>query len=310
MKKNENKILDKIISYKETFKDFPTLEYLSNYFKLPVNEMKNYLVSLHKEGVIKFNGVIIKSIDYPVDIFGAAPIEPVIKPAIQKPIVKPDKPEPVVNIVKSKIDYKLLSFKVIIFICFLIFYYLGVKNNYIGFLKSKSKLDALISAIGFFSFSIVMLECFIFYLKKKIKYLFLIVFIVMFSTNFLTILDGQYSSIKKKDNIDNNYVNVLYEKKKNIELKIKNFQDELNRQKEKPLTKNTDWFIRRLTFDDIPNAQIELDNIINEIAGVVKVEKTIMDNKYLIMFRFIVVSFAMELIASISLALLFFMRSE
>jgi hypothetical protein len=86
---------------------------------------------------------------------------------------------PSAPVVKRKIN-SILFFKIIIFLCFVIFYYLGIKNNYIGFLKSKDKIDALLSAIGFFSFSVVMLECFIFFMDKKIKWVFLTLFFIMF----------------------------------------------------------------------------------------------------------------------------------
>ena len=213
----------------------------------------------------------------------------------------------------------MFYFKIIIFICFVVFYYLGIKNNYIGFLKSKSQFDSIISAIGFFTFSIVMLECFIFYFSKKIKWLFLIVFVIMFSTNFLTILDGQYHSFKnivnKDISINNELLTTIENKIIIINNQLKNFELELHRENNKEIiTKSVDYNIRNLTYNLIPKAQKELIELTNQKEDLIKItpkiEKTFLDNIYLQTFRFIVTAFAMELVASISLAFIFLMRTE
>jgi len=344
MTKNSQKIYDKIIDYKNKWSSFPTVNFLSHCFRITENDMKSYLVELQKENLLIFdNGKIQGMVKNDVtDINVVSKIEtPIIKNDVaevdfgnisEKPIeiIKPveikvsdntkiklnelrkktaiDLEKKPIEIKKFKLPSKVFYFKIIIFICFVIFYYMGVKNNFIGFLKHKNNFDALISAIGFFSFSIVMLECFLFFIRKKIKWLFISLFLIMFSSNFFTILDGQIENYNKL-NSEKNYIDeieIIKSENKNLEMQLSNFQNELERQKEK----KSEWFIRRLTFDDIPEVQNKIINNNKKIIELTKTTKkqTIIDNIWIQSFRFIITSFAMELIASISLALLFFLK--
>jgi hypothetical protein len=320
---------------------FPKLEIISAHCNLPIDDTISIINNLEKQGeIIRFYAHrYIKdvwiSIQTRLKQKKVIKKEKIVKPEIIKEPVKEITKEnlPVIKGNKFKID-KILAFKIIIFVVFIAFLYLGIKYNFISFYQTKDFYDALISAIGFFVFSIVSFECFILFIINK-KYIlslaFLLIFIVIFISNFITILESQFEKYQDytfsdtKITQDNN--SILY---KEYQKQEKEFEIELDNRIEERNKLNIDiknkWTVWNITNKQIPDIQNKLKEIRVKKENIL-LNNTIVEKKKITIYeliadlfktetnniQFILLIFralTIDLIASISLALIFFLKDE
>jgi hypothetical protein len=233
-------------------------------------------------------------------------------------------------------------FNIIIFLVFIDFCYIGIKYNYYGNLNFKDQTDALTSAIAFMLASIVFFKKSIesFTAKKtvsgKVKHhkilnglLFFCIYLALFCYNTGTVLQYQFDKDQDKlYSIEN--VKTISEKNKDqiLDKKIKLMEDEIIQiEKEKSrqenilstLTKEDEkynfyfWqingsngFLKKLEIKktSLVNLYDEKSKII-ENTNIIKTEKKkLLIGKALKVYLFFP-AFVIELLASISLVLLF-----
>lgn len=240
------------------------------------------------------------------------------------------------NINKTIFD-KFFLFKIILFFVFLNFCYIGIKYNYIGNLKFKENIDALSSAIAFMFSAIIFFKLSIdaFVNKKFIKFVICIfIYILLFVYNTFTILNYQYD--KYYDKI---YSEKFIKFKKDeeqinlIDMEIKLIENQLNtKNKEKErqekilfsldindkdylyyfnnlngLYKNSlNMQIKNLIKD--LNKKLEEKNKIMQESDILKSKKPKFLTGILLNLYLFFPSFVIELLASITLTLLFYIK--
>lgn len=232
----------------------------------------------------------------------------------------------------KKLDMNMV-FNIILFAVFIDFCYIGIKYNYYGNLNFKDHLDALTCAIAFMLASIIFFKKAIETLinKKSICIIYFVIYLLLFCYNTGTVLQYQFDKYQDKlYSVEN--IKTLSEKNKDVltDKKIKIIEDELkNIEKEKlrqetilsGLSKEDEkynfyyWNINR-TDRNNPGfiKKIEIKN--NELLklyedksrvseSTVKTEKKkLFSGKLLTVYLFFP-AFVIELLASITLVLLF-----
>lgn len=225
-------------------------------------------------------------------------------------------------------------FKLIIFIVFILFCFIGITYNYYGNLQIKDNhVDALSCAIAFMLISIVFFKMAIDNFRKKkifIGFVFSLIYVCLFCYNTSTVLKYQYEKYQdkmystekvqtKKDNLNliqlNEEINLI---KEELETKKK----ERNRQEKILLTlkdgdKDYNYYYNNLNGLGKRSLNIEIKNLITKLedknkekydlinnSNVMESEKKPLFTGWILNIYLFFPSFVIELLASISLVLL------
>ena len=228
---------------------------------------------------------------------------------------------------KSRVFY----FKILIFICFLFFFYIAFDNLLKGFSQTKTGLKLIIYSVSFLFASITFADISVYYWLKKSRLYLLFAFIALsfFLCNSLIILKGQYQGFIESfqtielNNQGKNNLSLLslQQEEKQLNKQVDNYNTQLDRLNELVKIKSTlklEKEIYNLIFIFIPKTNNDLKKnkedqktlLNNQETKITTHEKTWLDSFWLASFEFIMVGLCAELIATISLALLFFMKNE
>jgi len=263
-------------------------------------------------------------------------IMPEIIPDIFEPELTTSSQKPKEQKKKQKnISIMFVIFKIIIGLVGIAFIYIGIKYNYYGNLKSKEPIDAFICSFAFMIMAIVAFEVWIFFWIKKngLSWLFLFLYLLLFVFNTATILYYQYDKYQDK----NIYSKSMIQTKKdnvqlnNIDDNIKTLNDELTslkteRDRQRQILSVTDKDDKQYAFyywnlngkNGFENKIIEKDNELQKLknnkltllnnSDIIINEKKELFSGTLLMIYFFIPSFTIELLASICLALLLFIK--
>lgn len=244
-------------------------------------------------------------------------------------------PKEMIQNIKS---HKITIFKIILTFILILFVIMSIQANFNGLSLTKNFYSALSSSIGFVFCSIIFLDLAIFFFIKKMKIciLFFILFLLLFSNNFLNILSGQFNDYQKivtsKENTINKQLlfNQLVNQENELQIELTHRYDELIRYdlllKNEPKNKSYLYKTINLTDYKIPDLKNQLnvirinknkllnENKINEIK-----KSTIYDFlSFLIkkpaniiqLIHLIFPAFILDIISSINLSLILFLKND
>lgn len=346
MLENEKENIQKIYSFCKNYylnnKKFPVINEIMSHTKLERRKVVSILKLLIQHKYIKFNKNRYYLSEQKLkrrkkkikDAVITVPVQQKEEESTKQEAVKPETKQTI------KIN-KIIVFKVLISIILIAFVYIGIEYNYIAFRLTKSFFNALISAIGFFVFGIISFECFILFIIRKnylLSSLFFFLFLIIFLNNFLNIMSGQFEKYQEclfsqeKIELNNNKeLYNLYEKQeKELETELNNRLSERRTLQEQIKNdfdnKNLKWQEWTVTNKKIPEIENKLKDVrdkkekllsSNQITKETKItiydflSKILKTPPNIIQFIHLVFpSFILDIISSISLALVFFLKNE
>jgi energy-coupling factor transporter transmembrane protein EcfT len=325
MVQNEKEIIQKVYGF--------IVDYdLQNNNKTPVINVIAKAVNLDRKKTIKILQLLAKHkyLEYR-DYRYRLPEQKRFK----KPKQENQIPKEMIQNIKS---HKITIFKITLTFILILFVIMSIQANFKGLSLTKDFYSALSSSIGFVFCSIIFLDLAIFFFTKKMKIwiLFFILFILLFSNNFLNILSGQFNDYQKivsnKENTINKQLlfNQLVNQENELQIELTHRYDELTRYdlllKTEPKNKSYLYKTINLTNYKIPDLKIQLEKIrtdkkellnenkINEIKKV-----TIYDflsflfkkpANILQLIHLIFPAFMLDIISSINLSLILFLKND
>jgi len=323
-------VLNFIKTYYSENKRFPSQSIIANNFKISISQTSKIIKSLYKTNKIKRR----KNYYY---LAGTLKRQKAKKEIKKEELVKNE------NIIitflkflKSRIDMDLL-FKIILFIVFVDFIFIGIKYLYFGMLKYKDNIDALSCAIAFMLIAVVFFKMFFIELQKKnplcIFYGLLYIIIFLYNTTTLSVYfyekyqDKLYSQEKIQTKKDNFIFNDLETQIKTIEKEIFSLEEEKNRQMKILIPMEKSDLKYNFYYWNINNketgflAKIEKKNMeLNKLkqdrnklllnSEIIQTEKKELLPNWLMKIYLFFPAFIIDFLASMSLVLLFQKKKE